>query len=147
MTDDLAAEWFLALWHQAPTPAKARKLRESTLAKLLKQHRIRRLDAAAVAAILHEKPLTVAPGVTEAASAHIRLLIKRLRLVNEQLKAAHRELDALCDRLQPKAERLSSSATWRSYAPSRETEGSTSPRCSERLGNLCRDEIIMFCEL
>jgi transposase len=104
LTDDLSAEWFLALWHQAPTPAKARKLRESTLAKLLKEHRIRRLDAAAVAAILHEKPLTVAPGVTEAASAHIRLLIKRLRLVNEQLKKAHRELDALCGRLQPKAE-------------------------------------------
>jgi hypothetical protein len=29
----------------APTPAKAARLRETTLARLLKQHRIRRVDA------------------------------------------------------------------------------------------------------
>jgi transposase len=108
LTDDLGAEWFLALWHQAPTPVKAAKLRRSTLDRLLKQHRIRRIDAAGLETILREKPLSVAPGTAEAASAHIRILIKRVRLVNEQLREAHRQLDALCQRLQPKTDATNS---------------------------------------
>jgi hypothetical protein len=44
LADDLAAEWMLELWTMAPTPAKAARLRETTLARLLKQHRIRRQD-------------------------------------------------------------------------------------------------------
>jgi len=36
LTDDVAAEWVLALWTIAPTPAKAARLREATLARLLK---------------------------------------------------------------------------------------------------------------
>jgi hypothetical protein len=42
--------------------------------------------------------------VAEAASAYIRALTPRIRLVNQQLKAAHRKLDELCDRLVPPAE-------------------------------------------
>jgi len=45
LTDDLAAPWFLELWTLAPTPAKARQLRKSTIEQLLRQHRIRRIDA------------------------------------------------------------------------------------------------------
>jgi transposase len=39
--------------------------------------------------------VTVAPGTIEAASAHIRVLIERMRVVNWQLKDAHRQLDSL----------------------------------------------------
>ena len=35
LTDDPAADWFLALWTAAPTPTKAARLRHSTLAGLL----------------------------------------------------------------------------------------------------------------
>ena len=45
LADDLAAEWFLDLWHQAPTPAKAARLRETTVERVLKAHRIRRWQA------------------------------------------------------------------------------------------------------
>jgi hypothetical protein len=31
LADDLAADWFLDLWSQAPTPAKAVRLRETTI--------------------------------------------------------------------------------------------------------------------
>src|ERR671932_786746 len=48
LTDDLTAEWILELWGMAPTPAEAARLREATLASLLRQHRIRRLEAAGV---------------------------------------------------------------------------------------------------
>src|SRR3954447_11194704 len=45
VSDDVAAEWVLDLWTLAPTPAKAARLREATLARLLQEHRIRRVDA------------------------------------------------------------------------------------------------------
>src|SRR5215218_1901833 len=46
LADDPTAEWILELWRMAPTPAKAARLREATLAGLLRRHRIRRLEAA-----------------------------------------------------------------------------------------------------
>ncbi|MGO8917852.1 MAG: IS110 family transposase [Stellaceae bacterium] len=98
--NDLTAAWFLALWHQAPTPAKAAKLRKTTVEGLLKTHRIRRLDAAEVLRTLGQKPVTVAPGTTEAAMGHIRLLIPRIGLINDQIKATHRRLDELCAKLE-----------------------------------------------
>ena len=96
---DLAEEWIFALWEAAPTPAKAARLRQAEVEKLLKRHRIRRIDAAKVLAILKEQALVVAPGVAEAAVAHIRVLIEGIRLFTRQLKEAHRQLDRLCSLL------------------------------------------------
>ncbi|MGA7328121.1 MAG: IS110 family transposase [Rhodomicrobium sp.] len=93
---DLAEEWILKLWEAAPTPAKAARLRQAEVEKLLKRHRIRRIGAAKVVAILKQPALTVAPGVTEAAMAHIRVLIESIRLFTQQLEEAHRQLDRLC---------------------------------------------------
>ena len=45
IADDVAADWFLELWALVPSPDKGRRVREATLAKLLKRHLIRRLDA------------------------------------------------------------------------------------------------------
>src|SRR5215203_4687316 len=60
LSDDVTAEWVLALWSMAPTPAQAARLRASTLVRLLQEHRIRRLDAPAVLAILRQPAITVA---------------------------------------------------------------------------------------
>jgi transposase len=104
LTDDVADDWFLALWQQVPTPASAAKASENTVARLLKEHRIRRLDAATVLQTLRKRPLFVAPGTTEAACVHIRSLTARLHLVNQQIKEAHRALDDLCARLEAPTE-------------------------------------------
>src|SRR5580700_10036093 len=104
LADDLAADWFLDLWNQAPTPAKAARLRETTIERFVKAHRLRRWQAPEVLRILKQKPLSVAPGVVEAANDHIRTLTVRIRLVNQQLKAAHRKLDELCAQLLPSEE-------------------------------------------
>jgi transposase len=96
LTDDLAAAWFLELWTLAPTPAKARRLRKSTIEQLLKQHRIRRIDAETVLRTLREPAIRVADGVAEAASVHLRSLIARLRLVTRELREAERQLDRIC---------------------------------------------------
>ena len=96
VTPDLGADWLFDLWALAPTPAKAKRLRETTVAKLLKRAQVKRISAAQALEILRRKPVAVALGATEAAVAHICTLIERLRLLNRQLKAAHRQLDLLC---------------------------------------------------
>jgi transposase len=102
--DDLAADWFLDLWRHVPTPAKAARISEKTIARILKSHRIRCIDAAEALRILRKTPLVVAPGTAEAASAHIDTVADRLRLVNQQIKQAHRKLDELCARLEAPTE-------------------------------------------
>jgi transposase len=96
LADDAAEPWLLALWQLAPTPAKGAKLHKQSIERLLKQHRIRRIDVDQVRTILREPPVPVAPGVTEAASAYIRVLLPRIRLVNQQIKDTQQQIDALC---------------------------------------------------
>ena len=102
VSDDVTAEWVLDLWTLAPTPAKAARLRETTLARLLQEHRIRRLDAERVLGLLRQPAITVAEGVTEAAVLHLRSLVARLRLANREFYQAERKLDELCATLREK---------------------------------------------
>jgi transposase len=104
VTDDLAADWFLDLWEKLPAPQQAARASEKAVARILKAHRIRRIDAAEVLRILRQPPLIVAPGTAEAASAHIRTVAARLRLVNQQIKETERRLDELCAAIEASAE-------------------------------------------
>lgn len=97
---DVASGWLLELWEEAPTPAKAAQMPVAAIERILKPHRIRRIEAAEVLRILTKKPLVVAPGTVPAAVAHIRVLIQRVRLVDKQIKQAHRQLDGLCRALE-----------------------------------------------
>jgi transposase len=106
LTDDLATDWFLDLWGQVPTPSKAVRVSEKTIARILKARHIRRIDAAQVLQVLRQKPLSVASGTAEAASAHIRVVAARLRLVNQQIKEAHGKLDELCAALEAPTENV-----------------------------------------
>ena len=98
-SDDVAAPWALALWRRLPTPVAAQRVREATLTKLLKQHRIRRVDAATLCDRLRAPAVRVAPGAAEAAAAHVRLIAERLVLVNRQLAHARSQLDRLVHQL------------------------------------------------
>jgi transposase len=99
VAEDLAADWVLELWKLAPNPASARRVREHTIANLLKRHRIRRITAPALLEYLRAPAITVAPGTTQAASAHIQSLIKRVVVTNRELHTAHAKLDQLIKRL------------------------------------------------
>jgi transposase len=96
---EVTAEWILELWSMAPTPAQAARLREATLAKLLRQHSIRRVDPTTAIGVLRQPAITVAAGVTEAAVLHLRSLIARLRLTNQEFRQAERKLEELCTTL------------------------------------------------
>ena len=98
-SDDVAAPWALALWRRLPTPVAAQRVREATLAKLLQQHRIRRVDAATLRERLRAPAVRVAPGAAEAAAAHVRLIAERLVLVNRQLAHVRSQLDRLVHQL------------------------------------------------
>ena len=101
---DLGSEWLLELWEVVPTPSKVARVRQTTIAGLLKRNRVRRFDAAQVLDVLRQPPVRVAAGTAEAACAHITTLVARIRLVNRQLKQAHQRLDALTARLIPAEE-------------------------------------------
>lgn len=104
LSDDVAAEWIVALWTRAPTPAKAAQLRATTVARLLEQYRIRREDVETALDILRQPAIKVAAGVTDAAVLHLRSLVARLHLVNRELHQAERKLDELCAALSHRAE-------------------------------------------
>ena len=103
-SEQFASDWFLDLWDVVPTPAKAARAGAQTITRILKNHRIRRFDAATVLGILRQPPLAVAPGTVEAATAHIRAVAARLRLVNAQIKQTERRLDELCAAIEATAE-------------------------------------------
>jgi transposase len=92
--------WIWAVLEAAPTPAAARKLRPKKIEKILKEHRIRRVKPHEVVDVLRRRPLEVAPGTAKAASAHVLLLIPRLRLVREQIKHCQAEMERLLGELE-----------------------------------------------
>ena len=96
---DVAAPWALDLWRSLPTPRAGQRVREVTLTRVLKQHRIRRTDAATLRDKLRAPAVKVAPGAVEAAVTHVELVAERLVLVNRQLDRARRALDGLVGQL------------------------------------------------
>lgn len=93
--------WIWDLIEAAPTPERARWLKRKRVERILRDNRIRRVDADQVWQVIKAPPLHVAPGTTEAAAAHVALLIPRLRLAHEQLmgvrKRIEKKLEALAE--------------------------------------------------
>ena len=92
---DLTKAWVRELWSLAPTPAKAQRVRAATVAKLLKRHRVRRIDGETALRILREPAVCVAPGTTEAAVAHLEIVFSQLTVIAQQLARAYAALDRL----------------------------------------------------
>jgi transposase len=76
--------WVWALLERFPSPEKVRHAHQSSVERILDEHRISRVTAADVLQVLKAPPLPVTEGVVEAATAHIDMLLPRLRLVHEQ---------------------------------------------------------------
>ena len=89
--------WLLELWLLVSTPERARRVRLSSIAKVMKKHRIRRLTPEEVLQILKRRPVHAAPGVVEAATRRIQTLIKYLTLTQDSLKKVKREIEAILE--------------------------------------------------
>jgi transposase len=69
------------------------------VARILAKHRIRRIDARRILAVLKCPPLALAPGAAQAASEHALLLLPRLRLLHQQRTQVAKRVQALLDEL------------------------------------------------
>ena len=90
---DVAAPWAIALWKLAPTPDKARRRRPTTFAKLLRKHRVRRIDAAELAERLQARPIECRKASVESAEERILGFLPILVQYNTQLRGAERKLE------------------------------------------------------
>jgi transposase len=99
LTDDLTADWFIALFGLAPMPEKAQRLRKTTLESFLKEHRVRRFDAQGLMERLRAPALAVSPAAAEAARDHIKIIIRQLAPLKRQIAGAKRRLDELTQKL------------------------------------------------
>jgi len=91
--------WLWTLLREAPTPSAQQRLSERRLARLLREHRIRRLTAAQVRAVLQQPPVFTAPGVIDAVAAHLALLLPRVELAARQRREAAQQLQRWLDTL------------------------------------------------
>lgn len=92
--------WLWTLLELASTPERLARLRTSQLARVLAAHRIRRLTASDLKAVLGEPALRVAPGVAEAASAHLRTVVPICRVLAEQRRGCQQRIDEVLEQLQ-----------------------------------------------
>lgn len=99
LSEAASEPWLWTLFECAPSPARAARLTQAKVARILSQHRIRRIDARQVLETLKAKPLSLAPGAAEAASEHALLLLPRLRLLHQQRVDLAKRVQAVLDQL------------------------------------------------
>lgn len=95
--------WLWSLLELAPTPARAARIHPGQIEKVLQKHRIRRLRAPAVLAVIQAPQPPLAAGSVEAASAHVLRLVPLLRLGREQLLKVELELASLLEQMKQQA--------------------------------------------
>ena len=89
---DVTTPWAIALYKRASTPDKARRMRKTTLAKLLEKHRVRRIDADELAERLKAQPIKRRDASVESAKNRILSLLPILEQYNKQIDKAGRQL-------------------------------------------------------
>lgn len=99
VAEDPGEDWSTRLFERIPDPESATRVRPAEVRKILKGHRIRRLEAEQVLARLRQRPVFSAPGTATAAKAHLLLLCERVRLVNAQLKTCRQQIAQILERL------------------------------------------------
>lgn len=87
--------WVWSLLERFPSPDKVRHAHESSVERILREHRISRLTAAQTLETLKSPPLPVTEGVVEAATQHIELLLPRLLLVRDQRRQCEQHMAQL----------------------------------------------------
>ena len=92
--------WFWALLQAADSPAAQQRLSERRVARLLRDHRIRRLTATQVRNVWQQATVYTAPGVVEAVAEHLQLLLPRVELVARQRRDAEHHLERLLKQLE-----------------------------------------------
>ena len=78
--------WHLELWEVAPSPTVAKRVRVSTVRKLLERHRVRRIDAEEARKMLLSEGINLKQATVESCVEHIRTVVERMKVADRQLK-------------------------------------------------------------
>jgi hypothetical protein len=92
--------WIWDILERAPLPERGARMREASVERLLRDHRVRRIPAADVVDALKSPPLPVAPGAAEAARDHVLMLLPRIRVTRQQMDAVEAQLGRLLDEME-----------------------------------------------
>lgn len=95
LCDGADEAWFWALLLRLGNVASAQCVKRSTIEKLLKTHRRRKLTADDVIAVIQGRHMLAAPGVEAACRQRAQSLIARLVVVDRQQAATEKELQAV----------------------------------------------------
>ncbi len=77
--------WHLELWELMPCPRAAKGKRASTVQKILKRNRVRRIDAEGALKILRAGEINVSDATVSSCVFHIRSVVERLKVADRQL--------------------------------------------------------------
>ena len=78
--------WHLELWELIPSPDAAKRIRVSTVRKLLGRHRVRRIDAEEARKTLLSEEINLKQAAVESCVEHIRTVVERMKVADRQLK-------------------------------------------------------------
>lgn len=93
-------EWLWSLLEKAPRPSEGARLTKARIGAVLKQHRIRRLKAEEVRAVLRRDLLPLSPAYIETHVSRVLVLIARLKLAQTQIAEVERQIQkAVSERL------------------------------------------------
>jgi transposase len=97
--DNLISPFFWDVVERFVIPSSPVEASKKTIEGILRQHRIRRFSSREVVELLQQPPLPAAEGTREAAFAHLKLLVERVRFTYQQRKAVQKQLDFLLHEL------------------------------------------------
>lgn len=100
---DLDRLWVWKMLELVPTPEHAQRVRARSLAKVLKEHRIRKHSARELLQELRKEPLRLVPGAAEAASSHVAFLLPQLKLHAKQRRQCQDRIASIIKQLQDTA--------------------------------------------
>ena len=94
--------WHLELWELVPCPRAAKGKRASTVQKILKRNRVRRIDAPGVLKILRAEEVNVSDATVGSCVFHIRSVVERLKVADRQLKEIKDSIDKVIETMNEK---------------------------------------------
>jgi transposase len=95
--DDTIRPWIIELWQLAQTPDAARRIRVSSVRKVLKRHRIRRISAEEVLGVLRSKKINISPSAVSDCVWRIQSIIEHFNLVSRQIKEIETRIGEMLD--------------------------------------------------
>jgi len=84
--NDTIRPWIIELWQLAPTPDAARRIRVSSVQKILERHKIRRVSAEEALGILRSKKINISPSAASDCVWRIQSIVEHFDLVSRQIR-------------------------------------------------------------